>query len=141
MRTAHLAGLVPLVATLLIAGCAESSGWTQVIEEVPLDADEVIAAVSSLPECEAVRRGGRIKWKPVVYCGSVAAVSGCTYPTMDPPLVEIAYRASAWDGPALRPTVSTLAHELCHVCGYYGGPDGEAQADACAMRARAMAGK
>ena len=139
MRTVRPIGLVPLLAALLVAGCGKSHDWKQTIEELPLDADEVVAAVASLPECEAVRRGGRIVWKPLVHCnGSPVPVSGCTYPTRDPPLVEIVYRTSAWDPPGPGSNIPTLAHELCHVCGYYGGPDGEAQADACALRAWAM---
>ncbi len=50
-------------------------------------------------------------------------------------------RADAWDGPPDKPRVSTLAHELCHICGYIDGPDREDQANACAMLARLAAGK
>lgn len=124
---------------LLLAGCGNAL-WTEAEVEPPRDTDEVVAAVASLPECGALRdRGGIIRWRPLVYCGTAQPVSGCAYPYRDPPLIELVYRSSAWDGPPQSPTVSALAHELCHVCGYVDGPDREAQADACAMRARHMA--
>jgi len=128
---------------LLAPACdGGAASWQQRIEEVPADADEVLAAVASLPECGALLRGGIIRWRPVVHCGTVQPVSGCSYPAADPPLVEVVYRPSAWDGPSHKPLVSTLAHELCHVCGYTDGPDrGELQADACAMRARDAANR
>ena len=51
---------------------------------------------------------------------------------------------NAWRGtngtPQIPDGVSALAHALCHICGYTDGPDREAQADACAMRARARGG-
>lgn len=130
------------LAALLAGGCSGGLPWQQELDGLPLHADEVVAAVSSLPECSAaLARGGRIVWKPVVTCGSPAAVSGCSYPDANPPLVEVEYRQSAWDGPPSRPEVSTLAHELCHLCGYTDGVDYQRQADACAMRARAVAGR
>lgn len=130
---------VPMV---LLLGCGYSSQWSETVFEPPRDTEEVVAAVASLPECDALReRGGVIRWRPVVYCGSVQAVSGCAYPSSDPPVIELVYRPSAWDGPPQSPLVSALAHELCHVCGYVDGPDRETQADACAMRARNRAGR
>jgi hypothetical protein len=73
--------------------------------------------------------------------GSTAPVVGCAYPYQKPARVEVVYRGSAWEGTPQNPLVSTLAHELCHVCGYVDGPDAEEQADACAMRARNAAGR
>lgn len=131
-----------IATLLLLAACSTSGEWTETVFEPPLDTEEVVAAVGSLPECDAVRgRSGLIRWRPVVLCGTVQAVSGCAYPFLDPPVIELVYRPSAWDGPPQSPLVSALAHELCHVCGYVDGPDREAQADACAMRARHLAGR
>jgi hypothetical protein len=131
-----------LLLLLAAAGCDGTASWGEAVLEPPLDTEEVVAAVAALPECSAVReRGGLIHWRPLVFCGSAQPVSGCAYPGKDPPLIELTYRSSAWDGPPQSPLVSALAHELCHVCGYIDGPDREAQADACAMRARHLAGR
>jgi hypothetical protein len=72
-----------------------------------------------------------------VKCGGPAPVAGCSYPFARPPRIEIVYVSSAWDRARINPHVSTLAHELCHVCGHLAEPD----ADACALRAQAAAGR
>lgn len=135
------------MVALALPGCSGSGEWHQTVVSIPLDADEVVAAVASLPECrEALSRGGVIRWQPLVRCnGTAAPVWGCSYPTKDPPEVDVTYRQSAWNGPPEKPDVSTLAHELCHVCGYTDqvGDSGtyEPMTDACALRARVAAGK
>jgi hypothetical protein len=127
---------------LLLAGCSGPIPWSESVVELPRHTDEVVNAVASLPECGGVRHGGVIRWRARVTCnGSAAPVAGCAYPDRKPPLIEVVYQGSAWDGTPAMPEVSTLAHELCHVCGYVDGPDAEAQADACAMRARSASGR
>jgi hypothetical protein len=121
---------------LVLAGCSSydpstSDRWYQTVVGIPQYADEVVSAVAALPECEAVRAGGEIRWRATVSCGSEPFARGCTYVGRKPLLIEVVYAPNAWE----TPDVSTLAHELCHVCGYTDGPDAEAQANACAMRA------
>jgi hypothetical protein len=126
-----------LALMLLGAACSRADGtWEQHLDGLPLHSTDVIAAVGALPECaDAIRSGGIIVWKPMVTCnGSPEPVSGCAHPFSDPPTIEIVYRTSAWDGTAERPSLSTLAHELCHVCGY----TSEVEATACAQRAMAL---
>ncbi len=124
-----------------LARSSAPSLWEQVVASPPTDTQQVIAAVEALPECGAVRSGGVIHWRRDLTCGSPAPVSGCTYPWDDPPRIEIVYTPSAWDAEGT-PGISTLAHELCHVCGYVEGPDrGEAAANDCASRAQALAGR
>ncbi|MBI5067640.1 MAG: hypothetical protein HZB56_05320 [Deltaproteobacteria bacterium] len=126
-----------LALAVALAGCAPSSQWSQAVVDLPLHASEVIDAVAAMPECEAVRRGGVIRWRAFLTCGSPLPANGCAYPFERPPRVEVVYEPSAL-GVEGRP--SRLAHELCHVCGYLI----EAEADACAFRAtnaaRAAAG-
>jgi hypothetical protein len=121
----------PIALLLVLAGCSSSDRWSQTVVEVPQYADEVVNAVAALPECGAVRAGGEIRWRATVSCGSELFARGCSYPYREPILIEVVYAPNAWETPG----VSTLAHELCHVCGYTDGPDAEAQASACAMRA------
>ena len=117
-------------------GSPKTGAWSQSID-LPRHAEEVIQAVAALPECDAVRQGGNIHWTDSsLTCGSVLPVSGCSY-SSNPPSVFVVMRGDAWDGPPNEP--SSLAHELCHMCGYTDGPDKEAQADSCAMRARLIA--
>lgn len=136
-----------LALLLLLAGCSSGAApWSQSMVDLPYHAEEVVKAVAALPECDAVRQGGIIHWRDsTLTCGGVQGVSGCAHPFQNPPLVEVVMRGDAWDGPPSKVdpkvTISSLAHELCHVCGYTDGPDAEAQADSCAMRARLMAGR
>ena len=119
-------------------GSAKTGAWSQSID-LSRHAEEVIQAVAALPECDAVRQGGNIHWTDAsLTCGSFAQVSGCSYPS-NSPQVFVVMRGDAWDGPPKTPLVSSLAHELCHICGYTDGPDAEAQADSCAMRAKLIA--
>lgn len=129
--------LAPMILAVGCSSCSSepSRAWSQRIE-FPADVESVVSAVQSLPECEAVRRGGVIQWRArITDCGApVEFVGGCAFPFEDPPRVEVVLQGSAWDG--------KLAHELCHVCGYVEGPDrGQFEADACAMRARAAGGR
>ena len=90
----------------------------------------VIDAVASLPECSALRQGGSITWtiKWILDCRPGAGpAKGCTW-LGPPPRIELLYGA-AWVIPG---EISTLAHELCHACGY----TEEFEADACSERAR-----
>lgn len=132
-----------LALLLLLAGCSSGAApWSQSVVDLPYHADEVVKAVAALPECDAVRQGGVIHWRDsTLTCGGARTVSGCAHPFETPPRVDVVMRGDAWDGPPDKPEVSSLAHELCHVCGYVDGPDAEAQADSCAMRARLMAGR
>lgn len=120
------------------SGSSKTAAWSQSID-LPLHTEEVIQAVAALPECDAVRQGGNIHWTDAsLTCGSPQQAAGCSYPS-NPPQVFVVMRGDAWDGPPDKPLVSSLAHELCHVCGYTDGPDAEAQANSCAMRARMLA--
>jgi len=114
------------VAELVDSGVG---GWTQSVE-LPVDVEEVIDAVSDLPECPQVATlSGVIYWVPVDFTCNGIRVTGCSFPDENPPRIEVVANRSAWD--------TSLAHELCHICGYTGGPDrGEAEAEACAYRAR-----
>jgi hypothetical protein len=135
------------LATLLaLVCCSCSSHWSQKVEGLPLHAEEVVEAVASLPECGVLRKGGEVHWRASISCGQQGPVqvpiSGCAHPDDDPPYVEVTMRVDAWEGTPDHPEIPTLAHELCHICGYTDGPDkGEKQADACAMRAKKAAGR
>jgi hypothetical protein len=126
-----------VVLLLALAGCTSpepgspTDNWYQTVIEVPRNANEVVKAVAALPECSAVLAGGEIRWRAALSCGSQPFARGCTYIGRKPVLIEVVYAPDAWEAPDM----STLAHELCHVCGYTDGPDAEAQASACAMRA------
>lgn len=118
---------------VLLAGCSPTSdAWRQRVEELASQGNAVIDAVAGLPECAgAMRNGGVIHWRAVVYCrGTAVPVLGCSYPYEHPPLVEVAFE-SAWGN--ANPARSTLAHELCHICGY----TDEEETEACARRAKA----
>ncbi len=116
--------------------------WEQDVVSPPTDTQQVIAAVGALPECGLLANGGVIHWRSVFSCGSPLPVAGCAYTGESPPRIEIGYTPSAWDGSQATPAISTLAHELCHVCGYQLGPErGEAAANDCALRAQALAGR
>ncbi len=128
----------------LVAGCSSPAKgpWTERVVEPPGDTAEVVAAVASLPECgAALQRGGIIEWRAVITdCPQPGTPDfqppwGCTHLDEDPVRIEVALRYSAWDPPPSGSNVSTLAHELCHVCGYVDGPDYQTQADGCALRA------
>lgn len=128
------------------SGCSPSAPaslrWTQTTAELPAHAAEVVEAVAALPECRSVRAGGVIHWRNSVFCGTLVPSTACAYPFERPRRIEIVLRADAWAGTLAAPEVSTLAHELCHVCGYIEGPDrGEAAASACALRAARLAGR
>ena len=90
----------------------------------------MIAAVAKLPECaDLPSKPGKIQWQSEVFCGSgFQPVKGCTYPTAHP-VVQVIFQ-SAWGVDS--PENSTLAHELCHACGY----TDEREASACAERAK-----
>ena len=113
-------------ALALLLGCGSSETWSQRYEP-PQDTSEVISAVSSFIECDSVRRGGIISWRPQSFeCKGIAS-DGCA--TLEsPPRVDVVYRGSAWG--------TSLAHELCHVCGYLD----ENEAQGCAYRAWKAAG-
>jgi hypothetical protein len=125
------AATAPALAALgaLAFSCSSgSSGWEQQFEP-PRDADLVIETVASFPECEAVREAGVIQWRPGPFqCSKVLLADGCAWPTRFQKVVEVniskGQNGSAWD--------TSLAHELCHLCGYLN----EAEASACALRAR-----
>lgn len=128
------------------SGCSPaepaSRRWTQATVDLPAHATEVVEAVASLPECVAVRQGGVIHWRSAVSCGTLIPSVACAYPFERPRRIEIVMRGDAWQGTPAAPEVSTLAHELCHICGYINGPDrGEAKASACAIRAAKRAGR
>ncbi len=119
-------------APVLLAAACSSSGpgaWTQTVQ-LPLDVQEVIDAVSALPECPQIATmDGVIHWVPVEFMCRDTYAAGCSYPDEQPPRIVLVANRSAWD--------TSLAHELCHLCGYMGGPDlGETEAEACAYRAR-----
>jgi len=125
----------PIALLLLLAACSPSSdsppasdSWRETVVDLPSATKAVVDAVAALPECGAIQVGGLIHWRATMFlCGGVPAL-GCSYPSAKPPLIEVAYSGSAWDG---KDGVSTLAHELCHVCGY----TDETDASACALRA------
>jgi hypothetical protein len=120
------------MAFLFLASCSASEGGTgawSLTVETPRDVDEVVAAVSAMPECGRVLAGGVIHWRAGAFVCSGIQATGCSFPSEDPIRIEVAYRNSAWD--------SSLPHELCHVCGYTIGSDrGETEAEACAYRAK-----
>ena len=125
----------PIVLLLLVTACSAASdsppasdSWLETVVELPSATRAVVDAVAALPECGGIHGGGLIRWRAGMFmCGNVPAL-GCSYPTAKPPRIEVAYSGSAWDG---KDGVSTLAHELCHVCGY----TDETDASACVVRA------
>jgi hypothetical protein len=122
-----------LTLLVMLAGCSSSTseGWGQAVVEFPTGTGEVVEAVAALPECDRIREGGMIHWRLGLFTCRDRPAEGCSYPFERPPLVEVVLSGSAWSGVD---GVSTLAHELCHVCGYLV----EAEANACAMRAREL---
>jgi hypothetical protein len=125
----------PLALVLVLAACSPASeGWSEAVVELPYSTMEVVDAVARLPECAGVLDGGVIHWRATSFlCGGVPAL-GCSFTSEKPPRIEAVYVQSAWDG---TDGVSTLAHELCHVCGY----TDETDASACAVRAREVRGR
>ena len=118
---------------VLLAGCDGASnadawqqqGWSELVAQ----SNAVLDAVDALPECAGLRsKGGIIHWQTQVSCGSPLPVIGCTYPRPRSPVVQVEFE-SAWG--INHPDKSTLAHELCHACGY----TDEHEAEACAQRA------
>lgn len=117
----------------LLSGChGAPDGWQQQgMSELVAQGNAVLDAVDALPECAGLRsKGGIIHWQTQVFCGgSPVPVLGCTYPRARPPVVQLVFE-SAWS--AANRETSTLAHELCHACGYT-DPD---ETEACQRRAR-----
>ena len=122
----------PLLLALL-AGCGSaptSAGWQQDMSALVAHGNAVFASVAALPECaDLPSKAGIIQWLPAVDCGGPAL--GCSYPTHNPIIVQVIPQ-TAWG--VQNPDNSTLAHELCHVCGY---PQLGPEVDACAQRSRA----
>jgi hypothetical protein len=118
------------VFLFFIAGCSANdvaNGRWSVTVEPPADVQEVIDAVSALPECGSLQGGGVIHWHAVDFLCMSIQVTGCAFPFEDPRRIEVVYRGSAWD--------SSLPHELCHLCGYT-DEDNFTEVEACAYRAR-----
>ena len=117
----------------LLSGCGStnsSAGWQQDMSALVAHGNAVLASVAALPECaDLPSKSGIIRWLPEVWCGQPA--QGCTYPTVNPIIVQVIPQ-TAWG--IQNPDNSTLAHELCHVCGY---PELGPEVDACAQRSRA----
>ncbi len=118
----------------MLAGCQSSSdAWQQDVSELVAQGNAVIDSVASLPECATLRQGGLIHWRATVppcppYPGPVV---GCARPDQNPRRVDVIFE-SAWNA-TVNPDKSTLAHELCHLCGY----TDEREAEACAQRSHA----
>jgi hypothetical protein len=126
----------PIALLLMLAGCsAPSDGWVETVADLPSSTMEVVDAVAALPECGGMRAGGGvIHWRAgALFCGG-RPTTGCTYASERPPRIEVSITPSAWDG---ADGISTLAHEVCHVCGY----TDEIDASACARRAREITGR
>jgi len=115
-----------VLAMMLSASCLqEGHEWVQTIE-APLRTGDVICAVAAMPECGELRGGGTIRWRAGQFaCGpGERPATGCAWPREAPPRIDVAYCGDAVE--------SSLAHELCHVCGY----ENEVETEACAFRAR-----
>jgi hypothetical protein len=116
-----------LVLTMMLsASCLpEGHEWVQTIETPPRTGD-VISAVAAMPECGELRGGGTIRWRAGEFtCGpGERPATGCAWPGEARPRVDVAYCGDA--------AASSLAHQLCHLCGY----EDDVETEACAFRAR-----
>ena len=97
------------------------AAWQQDAAELGRQTEAVIAAVASVPPCRAaMERGGRIQWRAqLATCTPCSPyVLGCYEVGSEHARVDLVFE-SAYE-PANRDPrgLSTLAHELCHVCGY-----------------------
>jgi len=116
------------VVPLLVGGCRPAStSWKKDTSEIVAQANAVIESVASLPECSELRAGGLVHWRAVMPAGSAQDAGSTTF-VAGRPRIDLVLE-SAWN-PLGNPDHSTLAHELCHVCGYAD----EREAEACAQR-------
>jgi hypothetical protein len=133
MKRLPLCGPPTALLLALLGGCGSttstSTAWPQDLTALVDHGNAVFASVAALPECaDLPSKTGTIRWLPSVWCGTEPAV-GCTYPDAHAIQVQVIPQ-TAWG--VQNPDQSTLAHELCHACGYRD----EREAEACAQRSR-----
>jgi len=134
VRPIPLWGPPAVLLLSLLAGCKSASDtWQMDDSELIAQANAVIDSVAALPECAGVTQGGLIHWRAEMpLCPPyVGPARGCSHPGWNPRRIDVVIQ-SAWNS-SENPNLSTLAHELCHMCGY----TDEREAEACAQRSHA----